>query len=133
MTEEQELLARACLEGAESGAMTFPEVLAALSRGGFESYAVDFRRGATTYYLPSGDSIALQAHALEQPVAAAFDVQALGAAIREAQALAPGYTYRGFCEKAKAAGCVGYAVSLLGRRVLYVGRTAETHVEHFPA
>ena len=32
----------------------------------------------------------------------------------------------------KAAGCAGYIVSFLGRRVLYIGRTAETHVELFP-
>jgi hypothetical protein len=31
-----------------------------------------------------------------------------------------------------AAGCAGYIVSFLGRRVVYFGRTAETHVEHFP-
>jgi uncharacterized protein YbcV (DUF1398 family) len=53
-------------------------------------------------------------------------------AIREAQALVPAYTYKGFCDKIKRAGCAGYLVSFLGRRVLYFGRTAETHVEHFP-
>ena len=42
------------------------------------------------------------------------------------------YSYRGFCEKAKEAGCAGYLVSFLGRRVVYFGRTAETHVEHSP-
>jgi hypothetical protein len=42
------------------------------------------------------------------------------------------YSYVAFCEKAKAAGCAGYLVSFLGRRVVYFGRTAETHVEHFP-
>mgnify|MGYP000402610447 CR=1 FL=1 len=34
--------------------------------------------------------------------------------------------------KAKAAGCAGYMVSFLGKRVVYFGRTAEVHVEHFP-
>lgn len=32
-----------------------------------------------------------------------------------------------------AAGFEGYLVSLPGRRAVYFGRTAETHVEHFPA
>lgn len=32
----------------------------------------------------------------------------------------------------KALGCAGYIVSFIGRRVLHFGRTAETHVEHFP-
>lgn len=53
------------------------------------------------------------------------------AAIREAQALVPGYTYKGFCAKARAAGCAGYIVSFLGRAV-YFGRTAETLTEPFP-
>jgi uncharacterized protein YbcV (DUF1398 family) len=52
--------------------------------------------------------------------------------IREAQALVPGYTYKGFCAKVAGAGCAGYVVSLLGRRVMYYGRTCETHIEHFP-
>ena len=61
------------------------------------------------------------------------------AAIREAQKLVPGYTYAGFCAKVMAAGCAGYIVSMLGRRVLYFGRTetsdascAEIHVELLP-
>ena len=41
-------------------------------------------------------------------------------------------SYAAFSEKAKTAGCAGYLVSVLGRRVVYYGRTAETHVEHFP-
>ena len=55
-----------------------------------------------------------------------------GAAIREAQQLIPGYTYKGFCSKVAAAGCAGYIVSFSGRRALYLGRTGETHVEYFP-
>jgi uncharacterized protein YbcV (DUF1398 family) len=38
----------------------------------------------------------------------------------------PGYTYMGFCAKVAQAGCAGYVVSLLGRRMLYYGRTCET-------
>jgi hypothetical protein len=30
------------------------------------------------------------------------------------------------------AGCAGYIVSFSGRRVVYVGRTAEVHTEYFP-
>ena len=66
------------------------------------------------------------------PIAAAFDAPAVQAAIREAQQLVPGYTYSGFCKKVMTAGCAGYVVSFPGRRVLYYGRDAETHVERFP-
>ena len=68
----------------------------------------------------------------ENPVAHQFDAAAVRAAIGAAQSLTPGYTYLGFCNKIAAAGCTGYLVSLPGRRVVYVGRTGETHVERMP-
>jgi uncharacterized protein YbcV (DUF1398 family) len=69
---------------------------------------------------------------MEGSVTSQFRANDIEQAVREAQTNAPGYTYAGFCMKVKAAGCAGYMVSLLGKRVLYFGRTAETHVEHFP-
>jgi uncharacterized protein YbcV (DUF1398 family) len=54
------------------------------------------------------------------------------AAIREAQAQVPDYTYKGFCAKVAQAGCAGYFVSFPVGRVLYYGRTGETHTEYFP-
>jgi uncharacterized protein YbcV (DUF1398 family) len=66
------------------------------------------------------------------PIAGSFGISAVQAAIREAQQLVPGYTYAGFCAKVMAAGCAGYIVSFVGRRAVYFGRTAETHIEHFP-
>jgi uncharacterized protein YbcV (DUF1398 family) len=125
-------IARTCLEGAETNTMTFPQIVGRLMQEGFESYAIDFRRASATYYLPDGDSIVLPTHRGEVPIAGALDIAAFQAAIREAQQLVPGYTYAGFCAKVMAAGCAGYIVSFNGRRVVYFGRTAETHVEHFP-
>ncbi len=132
MKTETADIARRCLDGAETGTMTFPEIVAALMAAGFESYTVDLRRSTATYYTPDGQSVELAAHAAPGEVAAAFDADAMKAAIREAQTLAPGYTYKGFCGRAKQAGCAGYMVSFSGRRAVYFGRTAETHVEHFP-
>jgi uncharacterized protein YbcV (DUF1398 family) len=126
-------LARTCLNGAEANTMTFPQIVGALSEGGFESYMVDYRRGTTTYFLPGGESVELSGHEADSEVAPALDPVALQAAIREAQALVPGYSYRGFCLKAKAAGCAGYIVSFTGRRAVYFGRDAAFHVEHFPS
>ncbi len=133
MDEQKKRTAKTCLEGAESGAMTFPEIVGALMQAGFESYMIDFRRALASYYLPDGDSVALPTHKPGVPIAPAFDAAAIQAAIREAQQLVPGYTYKGFCAKVAAAGCAGYIVSFPGRRALYLGRTAETHVEHFPS
>ncbi len=132
MDARMQMLAQTCLEAAQTGAMTFPQIVGALSAGGFESYAVDYRRSTTTYYAADGESIELKGHEAEAQIAPRFDADALGVAIREAQTLAPGYTYLGFCEKAKRAGCAGYMVSFPGRRALYFGRDAATHVEHFP-
>jgi uncharacterized protein YbcV (DUF1398 family) len=132
MTDRDEDVARACLEAAESNAMTFPQIVATLLEAGFESYAVDLRRARAVYYQPDGDAIELTTHRVEAPVAPVFDMKLMRAAISEAQRLLPGYTYRGFCEKAALAGCAGYVVSFSGRRALYIGRTAEAQVEHFP-
>lgn len=112
--------------------MAFPHIVGMLIEAGFEAYTVDYRRNRSTYYLPDGDSVDIDLHAVDDIVAAAFDASTVEAAVREAQTHAPGYTYAGFCRKVRAAGCAGYMVSFSGRRVVYFGRTAEVHVEYFP-
>ncbi len=109
-------VAENCKDAAENNTMTFPQIVGKLIEAGIESYAIDFRTATATYYLPGGESVELKTHAIGVPVAAAFDDAALTAAIREAQNLVPGYTYAGFCAKAKAAGCAGYLVSFPGKR-----------------
>jgi uncharacterized protein YbcV (DUF1398 family) len=132
MTKSLKDLAIAALEGAESDNMTFPESVKLLREADFDGYAVDFRRAVRIYYLPDGETIELATERTRVPVAERFDVAAVIAAIREAQAQMPGYTYRGFCARVMQAGCAGYFVSFPGKRVLYYGRTAETHIEYFP-
>ena len=125
-------VAQTCLQGAESNTMTFPQIAGKLMQDGFESYAVDFRRASAIYYLPDGDSVVLPTHRTDVPIAGELNTVVVQAAIREAQQLVPGYTYAGFCTKVMVAGCAGYIVSFTGRRAVYFGRTAETHVEYFP-
>jgi uncharacterized protein YbcV (DUF1398 family) len=125
-------VAQRCLSAAYDGSMNFPTILRTLSEAGFEGYDIDFRGNTATYFLADGDSVQLPMPKKCGPVAAAFSAALVEQAVREAQSNAPGYTYPGFCAKVTAAGCAGYMVSLLGRRVVYFGRTAETHVEHFP-
>jgi uncharacterized protein YbcV (DUF1398 family) len=125
-------IARSCKLAAEENKMSFPEIVQRLAGAGFEGYFVDFRRSIATYYLPDGDSVELPTHDIETPVAASFNTTSIQLAIREAQAQIEGYTYQAFCEKTKAAGCAGYMVSFSGKSVVYFGRTAEIHVEHFP-
>jgi uncharacterized protein YbcV (DUF1398 family) len=132
MTTNWKDLARSTLEGSESGTMTFPQSLRDLMEGGFDGYAVDLRRSTRTYYMPNGETLELRTEPTPTAVAESFDVTVVREAIREAQQLVPGYTYKGFCAKVARAGCAGYMVSLLGRRVLYYGRNCETHTEYFP-
>ena len=132
MNAEREAVAKSCLEASENGTMTFPQVIGALTKAGFESYVIDYRRLTGTYYLTDGDNVVLPMDIAKAPVAAAFDTAAIQAAIKDAQSLVPGYTYRKFCTRVMGAGCAGYQVSFTGRRAVYYGRTAETHVELFP-
>jgi uncharacterized protein YbcV (DUF1398 family) len=129
---QMEAIARKCLEGAESNSMTFPQIVSTLMGAGFEGYSVDFRRGMVAYYSPRGETVEFSGAKPALAVAADFDASAVKDAIRQAQNLVPGYTYMGFIAKVARAGCAGYMVSFLGRRVLYFARSAETHVEHFP-
>lgn len=132
MTDDQQTIARDCLAGAEANRLSFPEIVGALIAAGFDGYLVDYRRNAATYYLPDGTAFDLPAHVGATPVAAVFDAARVRAAIGEAQSGAAGYTYLGFGEQVRAAGCAGYLVTFPGRRVLYFGRDGVTHVEHFP-
>ena len=132
MTTTQQAIAHACLDGAETGRMTFPQIVGTLIEAGFDGYAVDLRQATATYYLSDGEAIALPARKSPVTVAATFDAAIVREAIGEAQALIPGYTYAGFCDKVAGAGCAGYLVSFPGKRVLYYGRDGETHTEYFP-
>jgi uncharacterized protein YbcV (DUF1398 family) len=132
MDDRSKQVAASCLSGAQDGSMTFPQIVGKLIEDGFESYTVDYRTSRVTYYRPDGDSIELTAHSHAVAIAEALNTDAVKAAIKEAQQLVPGYTYEAFCKKVMSAGCAGYIVSFSGRRALYFGRTAETHVEHFP-
>lgn len=133
MDEKQAATARWCLAASYEGTSDFPSIACALMDAGFEGYDVDYRRSTATYFLPSGESVVLPMPKTDGTVAREFRASVVEQAVREAQAKAPGYTYVGFCSKVKAAGCAGYMVSFLGRRVVYFGRSAETHVEHFPS
>jgi uncharacterized protein YbcV (DUF1398 family) len=125
-------VAQRCLDGAYANTMSFPAIVKALMEAGFEGYDVDYRRGTATYLRPDGQSVALALPGAHGAVEPAFRAEGVEAAVREAQRGGAGYTYAGFCAAVMAAGCAGYMVSFLGRRVVYFGRTAETHVEHFP-
>lgn len=132
MNDDMQALAARCLAGAYGGTMSFPEIVRALGAAGFDGYFADYRSGTTTYYGVDGSSHAVAMAHRYEAVALAFDAAEVQAAIRHAQSGAADYTYDAFNARVTAAGCMGYLVSLSGRRVVYLARTGETHVELMP-
>ena len=126
ITEKLDYLTRA----ADEAGMIFPEIVAALIDLGVEQYHADLLRAEKTYYLPDGTAHVVRCAPVDAPFAAAFDAQGVSAAVRASQARQ--IDYPAFCDRMAASGCTGYFVSMAGRRALYLGRTAETCVEHFP-
>jgi uncharacterized protein YbcV (DUF1398 family) len=116
-----------CSRRSDDSSMSFGEVLQKLMAAGIERYHQDFMRAERTYYLSDGDS-AVVAHELAHPVPAKdFSSAGVEAAVRAVQSGA--INYKQFCERVTAAGCVGYFVSIVGKRVVYYGRTCDSHVE----
>jgi uncharacterized protein YbcV (DUF1398 family) len=132
MDAERISIAENCLHAAHDGSLSFPEIVGKLIAARFEGYTVDYRRNTQTHYLSDGDSVTMDMQPSKGSVAPAFNATEVERLVRWAQANPADYSYVAFSEKAKVAGCAGYLVSFLGRRVVYFGRTAETHVEHFP-
>ena len=111
MDAQRIAIARNCMEAGYAKTMDFPQIVGALMEA---------------------DSLVLDCHPSEGTIAAAFDQAGIATQIKWAQANPPDYSYPAFCKNVKASGCAGYMVSFSGRRALYFGRTAETHIEHFP-
>ena len=130
MTPQTQSVLRECTEGSEQGTLAFPDVLAKLSQAGVERYHADLLRSEKTYYTPNGESYVVAAKLSRSEAARQFSGPAVEAAIRQSQA--GSIDYAEFCSRILAAGCVGYFVSLAGRRAVYYGRAGETYVEPFP-
>jgi uncharacterized protein YbcV (DUF1398 family) len=119
-----------CFKASKEGSIHFGEVVRQLSSVGVESYFADYRAGKTTYYLPNGESLGLEAQQPGIAVASEFNAEAVRSAISGAQR--DEVRYPEFVKLTRGAGCVGYFVWITGRHVTYLGRRGETHVEHFP-
>lgn len=132
MTSPAAAIARRCLSASYARTMSFPVIVGALVAGGFDGYLVDYRANTTTYFLSDGGCVVLENPHASDGVALPFDGAGIAAQIRWAQADPPEYSYAAFSRNVTSLGCAGYIVSFPGRRVVYFGRTAETHVEHFP-
>jgi uncharacterized protein YbcV (DUF1398 family) len=109
--------------------ISFANVVKALMQVGVERYYADLVSGQKTYYMPNGDFETVEAEKAPVP-AAEFSSAGVENAVRAIQR--GEIAYREFCARIAAAGCVGYFVSLKGRRAVYYGRSLDTLVEWFP-
>ncbi len=119
---------REMTRASEEERIGFPDVVQALMAAGVERYHADLLAGTKTYYMPDGSFEITHGRSID----AANDFR--GDIVQEAvHAIQHGEIgYRAFRERIAGAGCVGYFVSLAGRRAVYYGRTLAAHVEWFP-
>jgi uncharacterized protein YbcV (DUF1398 family) len=121
---------RECSRASDEDRENFAAIVGRLIEAGIERYHADLVRSEKTFYLPNGESETVPNRAIKVTPALSFSPAGVEAAVRAAQAGT--IAYRTFCERALASGCVGYHVSIAGRRVIYYGRSGDSHVEWFP-
>jgi uncharacterized protein YbcV (DUF1398 family) len=118
--------ARATLDGS----MAFALIVGNLIEAGVEYYHVDYVTLQTTFYSGIGEALVTPLVYEGLPaIGEALDVQALRAAILDSQQ--NDQPYRKFTQRAMLAGVQGYFAFLRGKRVTYLGRNGDQHVEWF--
>jgi len=122
---------REVARGTLDGSLAFPEAVRRLLETGVEYYHVDYLALRKTFHDGTGAVVTTPIHYEGlPPVAPRLDAAALRAAILDSQR--HGQAYREFTRRAMEAGVQGYFAFLTGRRVTYLGRDGEQHVEWFP-
>ena len=113
------------------GSLPFPQIVGELIAHGVEYYHVDYASKSFTFYSAAGATItaALAFEGLPS-ISQEWNGNALKEAIIDSQQ--NGQTFRQFCARAMSAGVQGYFAFLRGRRVTYLGRSGDQHVEWFP-
>jgi uncharacterized protein YbcV (DUF1398 family) len=130
MNIEQVLLIQGCVRGSLTSEMNFPQIVGRLASAGIERYHADYSRQENTYYLACGASLVVTVPHEPHTTGAEFSTSDVQAAIGQSQR--EEHTYVDFVRKTMIAGCVGYIVQITGRKVIYMGRKGEMHIEHFP-
>jgi len=114
-----------------SGSMPFTEIVGNLIKEGVEYYHVDYVSLSFSFYSANGGVVVTPLAFEDLPeVSADFNAAELRAAILDSQQ--NGQKFRQFCIRATRAGVQSYFAFLRGKRVLYIGRQGDQHVEWFP-
>jgi len=114
------------------GTISFPDVVANLLHAGVQYYHVDYVALNQTFYSADGHAVVTVPLVFEglPEVPGDFDAAALRAAILDSQR--NGQHFRDFTRRAMQAGVQGYFAFLQGKRVMYLGRRGDQHIEWFP-
>jgi len=114
-----------------AGTLSFPEVVGQLLTAGVEYYHVDYIGMKKTFYGPEGGTVVTPINYEGMPdVASDFSLEGIRADILDSQQ--NGQEYREFTRRAMEAGVQGYFAFLRGKRVTYIGRQGDQHIEWFP-
>ena len=130
MNAEFGCLVEQCTADSDACRVSFGAIVGRLMSAGVERYHADLVRSEKTYFLPTGESRVIPNDDIERVPAAEFSAPTVEAAVKAIQK--GEINYKTFCARVMDAGCVGYHVSLAGRRVIYYGRTGDSHIEYFP-
>lgn len=113
-----------------SGDLPFPEIVGRLIAEGVEYYHVDYVKLQFTFYGVGGGVVVAPLTIENLPVVASeFNGPALRAAILDSQQ--NGQKYTRFSARAIEAGVHGYYAFLRGKRVTYLARNGDQHIEWF--
>jgi len=129
MNAEFGCVAERCTADSDASRMSFPQVVGKLMDAGVERYHADLICSEKTYFLPTGESRVIPNEDIRRAPAAEFAAPSVEAAVKAIQK--GEIDYRTFCERVLDAGCVGYHIYIAGRRVIYYGRTGDSHTEYF--
>ncbi|AMN80560.1 hypothetical protein [Pseudomonas azotoformans] len=110
--------------------MSLDEVTTSLASAGVESYWVDYRACRVICYMRNGDVFILEVDPPGKSIPYEFSNMCIQAAVNGLQR--GELIFPDFTRDIQAAGCVGYAVWILGKVVTYHGRKGEQHVDHMP-
>lgn len=114
-----------------SGTLPFPEIVGHLIAEGVEYYRVDYVTRQFAFYGHDGE-VVMAPLLIENlpPIAPTLNADALRVAIVDSQR--HGQKFPRFSARAMEAGVQAYYAFLRGKRVAYLGRNGDHHVEWFP-
>jgi uncharacterized protein YbcV (DUF1398 family) len=114
-----------------SGSLPFPEIIQLLIGEGIEYYHVDYVAKQFVFYSVSGEVCHTPLQFEDLPgVSSKFDIGELRKAILDSQQ--NGQKYLDFLVRAMKAGVQSYFAFIAGKRVTYLGRQGDQHIEWFP-